>query len=131
MISWFERHNKLSWLITVLIAVIIFYISSIVFGPGVGGRSNIYAILYHILAFFFFAFFLMISLVKGKKKEIFILFAVFVAIAYGISDEVHQFFVPGRYSSVFDVFLNSVGILFAFMIYLINIEYRGRKFKNK
>lgn len=34
---------------------------------------------------------------------------VFVTIAYGISDEIHQSFVPGRDASVFDVVVDGVG----------------------
>jgi len=128
MISWFEKHDKLSWAVTFLIAAAIFYVSSLTFeSSGTGTGTNIRAILYHILAFFFLAFFLMISLVKGEQKKFFLL-AIPIAILYGISDELHQFFVPGRYNSLFDVFLDSVGIVFAFMVYMISVEWRnGRK----
>jgi len=127
IISWFEKHNKLSFGITLLIALSIFYISSLTFGSG-GSGTNTFSILYHILAFFFFAFFLLISLVRGKNKQ-FIFLAIIISIIYGFSDEIHQFFVPGRYTSLSDVFLDSVGVLFAFMIYLISIEYRTRNNK--
>jgi len=126
MISWFERHNKLSWTITIIIAVMIFYISSIEFESGVpGGGINIYAILYHIIAFFFLALFLSISMVKGKSTGLFFL-VIILTITYGISDELHQFFVPGRNTSVSDVLLDSVGIVFAIISYFIYIEYRKR-----
>ena len=126
MISWFERHNKVSWVITFLIAIAIFYISSLTFEAGTGpATSSINSILYHILAFFFFAFFLMISLVRKENKN-FIFLAILFAVFYGVSDELHQFFVPGRHSSLFDVFLDSVGIVFAFMIYFISVEWRNQ-----
>ena len=127
MISWFEKHNKLSWIITLIIAVMIFYISSLTFGPsGAPGRgTNIYAILYHIFAFFFLALFLAISMVRGKNKALLFL-VIILSAAYGISDELHQFFVPGRNSALSDVFLDSVGIIFAVIIYFITVEYRKR-----
>ena len=126
MISWFEKHHVLSWLITFLIAGTIFYVSSLTFeSAGTGSSSNIKTIIYHILIFFIFSFFLMIASVKGKNKEL-IFLAVPIAVLYGISDEIHQYFVPGRYSTIFDIFLNSVGILFAFMIYFITIVYREK-----
>jgi len=128
MISWFERHNTLSWIITFLIAIAIFYISSLKFDSVSVGLSSINSILYHILAFFFFAFFLMISLVRKENKN-FIFLAILFAVFYGVSDELHQFFVPGRYSSLFDVFLDSVGIVFAFMIYFISIKWREKNRK--
>jgi hypothetical protein len=43
---------------------------------------------------------------------------VLIAIAYGITDEIHQYFTPGRHCSVNDVMANSFG---AFMAYGISI----------
>ncbi len=37
MIFWFEKHNKISWIITILIAIFIFYISSLSFEPTPAG----------------------------------------------------------------------------------------------
>jgi len=122
MIGWFEKHNKISWVITIIGAIAIFYISSLSFKGG--GGPGIMSILYHILAFFCFALFLLISLVKGKEKYSLFILGIIISIAYGISDEIHQFFVPGRYCSFSDVGLDSVGIVFAFMIYFISVKYR-------
>ena len=58
MIGWFERHNKISWIITILIAAFIFYVSSWTsksIGPPVASWQ---AIAYHFVAFFFLAAFL-------------------------------------------------------------------------
>ena len=121
MIRWFERHNRISWIVTFVIAGIVFYISSLTFGAGIGGGSK--SILYHFSAFFFLALFLSISLTKGKQQR-FIVLAIVLAIVYGISDELHQLFVPGRAGALSDVFINSVGIIFASMIYLIVFAYR-------
>ena len=122
MISWFEKYNKVSWIITIIIAIAIFYISSLTFGPG-PGKSSINAIIYHITAFFFYSLFLSISSIKGEKKSL--IFLVFIiSIIYGILDEFHQFFVPGRHFSIFDILLDTAGILLASMFYMISIEYR-------
>jgi VanZ family protein len=51
---------------------------------------------------------------------------IVAAVLYGISDELHQFFVPGRHLSLFDVFLDSVGVIFATMIYLIRLEWKSK-----
>jgi|SRR3989344_5282507 len=126
MISWFEKHIKISWIITIFIAIAIFYISSLTFEQSTGsGGIGIKAILYHIIVFFFFAFFLAISLARGKNISL-IFLAIIFSILYGISDEIHQSFVPGRVSSISDVFLDSVGIIFASLFYFILIEYRQR-----
>jgi len=53
MIRWFEKYNKLSWLITVFGAGMIFYLSSIsYFLDIVKGGINIISIIYHTSAFF-------------------------------------------------------------------------------
>lgn len=125
MISWFERHNKLSWAITILIAVIIFYFSTLSFvGVGEGYGKNWMSIVYHIIIFFFLSLFLFISLIKGKSNSKLFLFVILILISYGILDEIHQFFVPGRFCTILDLGFDSIGILFAFMFYVISIKYR-------
>lgn len=39
-----------------------------------------------------------------------ILWAGVITVVYGILDEIHQFFVPGRYSGIGDVLLNCIGV---------------------
>ena len=126
MISWFEKHNALSWAITVLIAVFIFYFSGLTFEGvgGDGGIKNWMSIVYHISIFFFLSLFLFISLIKGKSNSKLFLFAMLILISYGVLDEIHQFFVQGRFCSVIDVFFDLIGILFAFMIYLSSLRLR-------
>lgn len=124
MIGWFEKHNIMSFCIALLIAILIFFVSSIQFPPSSSGTgSSIKATLYHILAFFLLASFLLISLVQGKKREI-VMLPVFIAVIYGIFDELHQFFIPGRGSSISDVLLDSFGIFIALTIYLTHLKYR-------
>jgi len=119
MIKWFERHLFTSWSITVLLALTIFYISSQSFPKGtIGPNWAIKPFLYHLFIFFIFSLFLSISLAKGKpNNKIFILIAVLIALAYGISDELHQLFVPGRACTISDVLIDAVGVTFAGVIY--------------
>lgn len=125
MIAWFEKHNKISWLITIIIAATIFYISSLIFEPSTGkGGIGFKALAYHVIAFFFLSLFLSISIAKGKYRHL-VLLAIIIAILYGISDEIHQSFVPGRVPGLFDIFLNSFGIILASTLYLIFLEYRN------
>jgi len=125
MISWLERNHALSWISVLIIGGIIFYLSSKTFsGPSSSG-SNLLAITYHILAFFFFAFFLLTALVRGRYRR-FSLLGVLLSILYGISDEIHQLFVPGRHGSLADVGYDTVGIAFAFLIYMISVEARRK-----
>ncbi|MBD3252237.1 hypothetical protein GF386_00720 [Candidatus Pacearchaeota archaeon] len=116
MIGWFERNNKISWIITILIGIGIFYMSSLQFqssGSGFGWKP----LAYHLTAFFMFSFFLLISLVRGKLNKRDILIAFFISIIYGIFDEIHQIFVPSRAFSLFDILTDSTGVLIAVVIY--------------
>ena len=124
MIKWFEERNALSWAITILIAVFIFYFSSLVLEEVAVGVKSWMSIVYHISVFFFFSLFLFISLIKGKKNSKLFLFGILILLSYGIIDEIHQFFVPGRFCTVIDVFFDLIGISFAFMIYLISLRLR-------
>ena len=127
MIKWFEKHNKLSLIITILIAGIIFYMSSLTFKPGVLRGFPWKPIAYHFYAFLFLAVFLLIAITKGKNKES-IFLAINLAVLYAISDEVHQLFVPGRAFAFADILTDSAGILFATLIYIL---LRYNKFKGR
>lgn len=120
MIFWFEKHNKISWIVTIIIAIIIFYLSSLIFPPGIPGGFPWKSIAYHFYAFLFLAAFLLISITQGKtENKNFIFIAVILAIAYAISDEIHQLFVPSRACSFSDFLTDSAGILFASLLYLL------------
>jgi len=125
MIKWFEERNVLSWTITIFVAFVIFYFSSLSFlGVGEGYTKSWMSIVYHIVIFFLLSLFLFISLIKGKSNSKLFLFAILILISYGIIDEIHQFFVQGRFCTVIDVFFDSIGILFALMVYLISLKLR-------
>ena len=118
MISWFEKYNKLSWLITIITAVIIFYVSSLTFKPGPPTGFNWQPIAYHFYSFLFLEVFLLISITRGKNENKNLIFiAIIIAVFYGISDEIHQLFVPGRACAFSDFLIDSAGILFAGLIY--------------
>jgi len=127
MISWFEKHNKISWLMTILIAISIFYVSSLTFTSGQPSKFPWKSVAYHFYAFLCLAAFLLISFTKGKNKN-YILPAIILAIIYAISDEVHQLFVPERYFAISDILTDSAGILFITLIY---IGLRFKEFRKK
>lgn len=122
MIKWFEKNYVVSWMITIILAVVIFYVSSLTFQPSGGPLEiDLKPFLYHFLAFLFFSFFLFISLTRGKDKSL-IALGIVIATAYAASDEIHQFFVPGRYCTTSDFFINMFGVAFATVFYLIYFE---------
>lgn len=127
MIEWFEKRTALSWTITIFIAYVIFYFSTLIFGGiGYGGDKTWMSITYHIVIFFFLSLFLFISLIKGKENPKLFFLSILILLSYGIIDEIHQFFVPGRFCTVLDVGFNSIGILFASMIYSISLKKRKK-----
>ncbi len=42
---------------------------------------------------------------------------IIIGILYGASDEVHQYFIPGRLCDIYDLIADSFGILMAVIIY--------------
>ncbi|MBS3080927.1 VanZ family protein [Candidatus Pacearchaeota archaeon] len=115
MLRWLEKKSEIARVITLVIAIFIFYMSSRTFEGG--GGKGVLSYVYHFTIFFILAFFLLIALIKGKlRKEIFFI-GIIIAILYGISDEIHQYFVPGRYMDVKDILMNSIGIMFAGILY--------------
>lgn len=53
------------------------------------------------------------SAVRGKKLFI---FSFLICIAYALSDEIHQLFVPGRAFQLFDLFMDTTGTIVGLMI---------------
>ena len=94
-IKWFEKHNKISWIFTIIIALTIFYLSSLSFPQGSPGiEFSLKPVLYQFFAFLFFN-------------------------EFAILDECHQYFVPGRACTLNDIIIDSLGILTASFIYWI------------
>jgi len=128
MISWFEKHNKISWIITILIVIMIFYLSTLSFKGAPVGGFGWKPIAYHFYAFFFLSAFLLISLIKGEPKNKNIIpIAILIAVLYGVSDEIHQLFVPGRAFTIPDILTDSAGVLFAGLLYCL---LRFKQFRN-
>lgn len=46
------------------------------------------------------------------------------SVLYGISDEIHQYFVPTRYCTVFDMFIDAAGSLTGVLIFLVYAKAR-------
>lgn len=122
MLKLFEENPKLSWFTTIIIGIGIFIISNTP-SYGIGSGNNYFSIIYHFFTFFFFGLLLMISSVKGKHTEFFIP-AITLSIFYAILDELHQYFVPGRFCSYGDIITDSAGIFLAFLIYFLIIKLR-------
>lgn len=58
-----------------------------------------------------------------------LLVPLFIVSAYGIIDEIHQSFVPGRRSSVFDWCADTVGAVLGICIFLFVRKHLDKKFR--
>ena len=104
-----KKHKVLlNWLPAIVMCVLIFYASSIqnaeiVADPvaDFGVRKIVHFFVYFVLYILFFK--------ATKNYKI----SLVLTILYGISDEIHQYFVPTRGAKVFDVVIDSLGALFA------------------
>jgi VanZ family protein len=80
--------------------------------------------IYHFIEYSIFSFFLFLAFfTSGKKflKKHFFLLSVLIGTAYGLSDEIHQSFVPGRTCEFLDFVADSLGIVlvqFGIWLYL-------------
>jgi VanZ family protein len=131
MIKWLEKNRKVSWVITIFIFGVIFYLSSLSFSPSVAGPQSINAILYHLSIFFLLAFSLLVSVLSRRWEFKKISVGLLTVTTYAALDELHQFFVPGRFCSIDDFLLDFTGILFAFTIYFVLIAKNNYYFYNK
>jgi VanZ family protein len=65
-----------------------------------------------------------------KNIQLLVLLSVISASLYGISDEIHQSFVPYRDGSILDVIADVLGALCGVCVYHRWIRYRGQKVLN-
>jgi len=107
--NWSKFHRF--WFPVILYSAIIFYVSSV---PNV--RTPLDEVQFdkilHILAYMPFGF-LLARGIKNTKPSIpkrALLWSVFVvSLLYGLSDEVHQSFVPGRDAGIVDLMADTLG----------------------
>ena len=119
MIKWIEKNRYAAIILTILIAVEIFYFSSIPGGRVETGGIRIIPILYHFLVFFLFNFFLLLSIIGDKKIKIkYMVIALMISIIYAFLDEFHQIFVAFRNPSIQDVLTDTAGIFSSVALYL-------------
>ena len=120
MIDWLEKKRYAAIILTLLIALEIFYFSSIsMISNGQVGMGFI-PIIYHLTVFFLFNFFLLIAIKGNKKIKIsYVIIALGASIIYALSDEFHQIFVPFRNPSIQDLLIDTIGIFLStiFILY--------------
>ena len=115
-------------------AGLIFYLSS---QPGIDtpllfpGQDK----LFHLIAYAVLGFFVMGSVrpsASGHHTRQQIWLVVLLVMFYGISDEIHQYFVPGRSSEVLDALADALGGLLGVwvMVYLVRVFRRSSRMRS-
>ncbi len=89
----------------------IFYLSSLSYPPQPVGGIKHALIIEHFIEFFILGALLFLGFRSLKIYERAFLFSIALGIFYAFTDELHQFFVPGRYCTIFDVFVDSAGVI--------------------
>ena len=106
------------WFPVIMYMVIIFYFSSLPQPLGKEVKVNSYIL--HIIEFFILAALLLRALNNNsniliKENRYFVVIAI--TALYAVSDEFHQYFVPGRVADVFDALADIFGGLLIYLKY--------------
>lgn len=107
------------WLPVFLLLGLIFYASSIP-GKDILHFFSLQAAAYHLFVYLFLAFFLARALRRtypGKPASKIIFIVIIFGVIYGIMDEFHQGFTPGRSVSSLDVVIDGLGSVIGSVIY--------------
>jgi VanZ family protein len=69
--------------------------------------------LLHFIAYFFYGLTIQFALINSNnyQKKKFILAVCVIGSLFGASDEIHQYFIEGRSSDIFDWIADTIGIL--------------------
>lgn len=122
--------NKKSIIISILYMFFIFILSSI----PVDSKEKLAGLIYlapiiqnmlHIPLYGFLAFVWMQSFIENKigfKKVV--IYTLIITILYAGFDELHQYFVPGRYASIEDFLFDIIGCLAGALLYVSHFKNR-------
>lgn len=119
MISLLEKKRIIPILLTIIIALNIFFFSSIP-GEYINNQLKPISVFYHFFIFFLLSFFLFISITGQKNLNLnSILIVILFCLFYAILDEFHQIFVTGRTADILDILTDLAGILTSIILYSI------------
>ena len=104
-----------------LAAAVLFILSSIPHPPPVILHVSHEDLIMHAIAYGALGFFVARALYHqnryGRLRKNLLLFTFLIGTIYGISDEIHQYFVPGRITDMLDVLADSAGTLIGFFVF--------------
>ncbi len=111
------------WLPVYLYLILIFYLSSISYVPSVESEivKGFFIPNYvkHVIEYFILGILLIRASKKSEFKNYFLISIIIIGL-YGLSDEVHQLFVPGREFDLVDWFSDIIGGVTSGIIFSLN-----------
>ena len=114
------------WLPVLVVAAIIFAVSSLPEPPSAPVALPHLDKILHLLEYTLLSFLVKRALVRKNHKKIkeTFLSAITLTTLYGISDEIHQNFVPNRYMSIFDLAFDFLGVMLGQYLYSVYLGSR-------
>jgi hypothetical protein len=124
------KHFFWFWLPPLGYMIAIFSLSALP-NPQIGGDTPDYVL--HAVEYFLLALLLIRLLLSGPFQRVSTvsvmawhhacLLGTAMAVLYGISDEIHQYFVPGRHYSLSDIGADAVGAMIAYGVALLDKKF--------
>ena len=99
----------LLWIAVIIYGGLIWWMSSFALPPQPVGIVYVWDKLKHVAEFFILAILLFNAISESTKSTTAVFLAIIITAVYGIIDEVHQSFVPGRMFSYLDMASDAVG----------------------
>jgi VanZ family protein len=112
-----------------LFAVLIFALSSIPYAQ-TPFEFRFGDKLLHLLVYILFSILLFFSFYTSVKvfwQKYAYLFALIIGTVYGLLDELHQGFVPGRQQDILDFLADLLGTLLGLFIIWLSLKFRSKK----
>jgi len=103
------KRRPLEFLFFLLYTIFIFALSSIP-GKSVPSQITPYSLLFHFILYFFYG----ITIFHFFKRRI--VSSISFGILYALSDEIHQYFVPGRSCDPVDFLVDSIAIVISILL---------------
>ena len=106
----------LYWGIVYVIAVAIFYFSSLSYPLGKDSAAGLSSWIFHIVEYAMLSLAVYFAFKSSKKLSNYRLNTLLFILLFAISDELHQMLVPGRITSLWDIGVDLAG---SFIIMLL------------
>jgi VanZ family protein len=120
---------RIRWVFVLAWMGLIFYLSSRSDLPTPNGLSaEVEAILGHLTVYAVLAVLIAYALADSGISTVRRLISAFVfAVLYGVSDELHQSFVPGRDPDIFDLMVDGIGAFIGLIAWILLQNWRNPK----